>query len=92
MSKPDSNDSGGGQDNKFTVTVTFNGLSKQLEVNKNQATQALITHALALFNQSADAVGLFLGAAEIPAHGSVEAAGVTSGAILVLRPRQVRGG
>lgn len=92
MSKDDKEDRGGGQDNKFQITVSFNGINKPVEVNKNQAVQSVISRALELFQQSAGTVGLFLGGAELQPNVSVEAAGITPGAILLLRPRQVRGG
>jgi hypothetical protein len=92
MSNADKDGKGGGQDNKFQITVSFNGINKPLEVNKNQAVQSVISRALELFQQSAGTVGLFLGGAELQPNTSVEAAGITPGAILLLRPRQVRGG
>lgn len=92
MSNQDKDAQGGGQDSKFQITVSFNGINKPLEVNKNQAVQSVISRALELFQQSAGTVGLFLGGAELQPNVSVEAAGITAGAILLLRPRQVRGG
>lgn len=83
---------GGGQDDKFEVTVSFNGINKPLEVNNNQAVQSVISRALELFHQSGDTVGLFLGGTELQPHNSVEDVGITPGAVLILRPRQVRGG
>ena len=92
MSNADRDRQGGGQDNKFQITVSFNGINKPLEVNKNQDVQSVISRALELFQQSAGTVGLFLDGAELQPNTSVEAAGITPGAILLLRPRQVRGG
>jgi hypothetical protein len=82
--------------NKFAVTVTYNGLSKSLEVNRNQALNAVLQHALQLFGVTADpgSFRLLLEAtgAELNLHQSVEDAGVAAGTRLVLAPRVVSGG
>lgn len=83
---------GGGQDNKFTVTVSYGGVNKPLEVNRNQAVQSVIARTMELFHSPGGNLGLFLGAAELQPQQSVEQAGITAGAILLLRPREVRGG
>ncbi len=83
---------GGGQDNKFEVTVSFNGITKPLEVNRNQAVQSVIARAMALFHNPGGDLALFLGGAELQAGVSVEASGIQPGSALLLRPRQVRGG
>ena len=89
--KPDSADR-----NKFAVTVTYNGLGKSLEINRNEALNAVLQHALKLFGVTADPGGfrLLLEAtgAELNLHQSVEDAGVAAGTRLVLAPRVVSGG
>lgn len=82
--------------NKIAVTVTYNGLSKSLEVNRNQALNAVLQHALKLFGVTADPGGfrLLLEAtgAELNLNQSVEDGGVAAGTRLVLAPRVVSGG
>lgn len=82
--------------NKFAVIVTYNGLSKSLEVNRNQALNAVLQHALKLFGVTADPGGfrLLLEAtgAELNLNQSVQDAGVAAGTRLVLAPRVVSGG
>lgn len=85
-------DKGGGQDNKFSVIVSYGGVNKPLEVNRNQAVQSVIARTMELFHSPGGNLGLFLGAAELQPQHSVEQAGITVGAILLLRPREVRGG
>lgn len=82
--------------NKFAVTVTYNGLGKPLEVNRNQSLNAVLQHALKLFGVTADPGGFRLLAeatgAELNLNQSVEDAGVVAGTRLVLAPRVVSGG
>lgn len=82
--------------NKFAVTVTYNGLGKLLEVNRNQSLNAVLQHALKLFGVTADPGGFRLLAettgAELNLNQSVEDAGVVSDTRLVLAPRVVSGG
>jgi hypothetical protein len=89
--KPDSGDR-----NKFAVTVTYNGLSKSLEVNTNQVLDAVLQHSLKLFGVTADPGGFRLlietTGAELSLNQSVETAGVAAGTRLVLAPRVVSGG
>ena len=81
-----------GQNNKFTVTVTFGGINKPLEVNRNQSMQSVIARAMELFHSPAGNLGLYLGGTELLPHQSVEQAGITPGAVLLLRPRGSGGG
>jgi hypothetical protein len=82
--------------NKFPVTVTYNGLSKPLEVNRNEALNAVLQHALKLFGVTADPSGFRLlleaAGAELNLHQSVEDGGLAEGTRLVLAPRVVSGG
>ncbi|MCC6947018.1 MAG: hypothetical protein IT539_04545 [Bradyrhizobiaceae bacterium] len=83
---------GGGQDNKFEVTISYNGLAKTLEVNRNQAVQAVLSRSLELFASPTGDLRLFIGGTELQTNVSVEAAGIKPGSQLLLRPRRVRGG
>lgn len=83
---------GGGHDNKFEVTISFNGVNKTLDVNPNQQVQAVFEHALQLFGHPAGDLGLFIGANQVALNQSVEQAGIVAGTILLLRPPIVRGG
>lgn len=82
--------------NKFAVNVTYNGLGKLLEVNRNQSLNAVLQHALKLFGVAADPGGFRLlveaTGAELNLNQSVEDAGVTAATRLVLAPRVVSGG
>jgi uncharacterized protein DUF2604 len=82
--------------NKFAVTVTYNGLGKSLEVNRNQSLNAVLQHALKLFGVTADPGGFRLlveaTGAELNLNQSVEDAGVIADTRLVLAPRVVSGG
>ena len=80
------------EDNKFTVTVSYGGVNKPLDLNRNQTVQAVFTHAMKLFHSPGGELGLFIGTTELPLNVSVEQAGITPGVTLLLRPRQVRGG
>ena len=85
-------DKGGGQDNKFQVTVSYNGVNKPLEVNSNQSVQAVFARAMELFNQPGGDLALFIGANPVAVQQSVAEAGIVPGTILLLRPRNVGGG
>lgn len=92
MSDQDKDKDGKGQGNKFEVTVSFGGVDKPLEVNKNQAVEAVFNHAMQLFHSPGGDLGLFIGATELQRHLSVEQAGITPGVKLLLRPRRSQGG
>lgn len=85
-------DKGGGQDNKFQVTVSYNGISKPLEVNSHQQVQAVFARAMELFHNPGGDLALFIGANALAVHQSVAEAGIIAGTILLLRPRNVGGG
>lgn len=82
--------------NKFAVNVTYNGLCKLLEVNRNESLNAVLQHALKLFGVTADPGGFRLlveaTGAELNLNQSVEDADVTAATRLVLAPRVVSGG
>ncbi len=80
---------------KFQVSVIYNGLTRVLEVEPNERTQALLARAVALFGvqQGGHILSLFtLDNVEIPDNESVEQAHITPGEQLLLRPSRVRGG
>ena len=77
----------------FTVTITYNGLSKPFTVAPAQSVLSLIETALDAFDvrDNRHLQALYSPAGEL-ADGSLHAAGVNKGAHLLLRPSQVRGG
>lgn len=80
---------------KFQITITCNGINEVIEVNPNQAVEAVFRHALKAFDVQGDGEGLALFDAsnrELDRNASVHDAGITPGVTLVLRPRVVRGG
>ena len=83
-------------DQKFSVTVLFNGVPRSFEVEPNEAVQALLSRALQAFGITAQqhTYALFpVGSTtELPTHLSLKAAGVNPGEQLILRPRAVAGG
>ena len=80
---------------KFDITVIYNGVSKALVVNIEQAIQAVLQHAIALFGSlpNPHTLALFTeSGAELADNIHVREAGVIAGARLLLRPSAVRGG
>lgn len=81
---------------KFKVAVTYNGLTRDLEVNRRQAMQAVLERALGLFEitDPRNTMGLFDGSNNeySDLNASVEAAGLKPGQVVILRPRAARGG
>jgi hypothetical protein len=77
-----------------TVTVTFNGADRQITYNPKAAVQAILNHAKEQFGvQSNHLLSLFTETGtELPDDESADAAGVTSGELLILRQSTVRGG
>lgn len=81
--------------NKREVTVTYNGIDRDLPYNPQQAMQALLDHAMNEFGvrENRHTMALFTeDDVELPVEGSVKDAGVKPGQVLVLRPSRVRGG
>ena len=77
------------------LTVTYNGLDKELQYNPESAMNALLERSLKAFNitDNAHVMALWTTAGvELPIEGSVEDAGVRPDDVLVLRPSTVRGG
>jgi predicted CoA-binding protein len=80
---------------KVTVTVTYNGVDRVLEVNPHQAIQAVLEHAMNEFEITANRhmLALFRGTEElVDLAKSVEDYGIKQGDKLVLSQSQVRGG
>lgn len=77
------------------VTVTYNGVDKELRYQPNATMQALLDQSLDAFAVNANrhlmALWTEVGV-ELPITGSVREAGVKQGDLLVLRPSVVRGG
>jgi hypothetical protein len=81
--------------NQIDVAVVYNGVTKTIKVNLSQAVQAVLQHALDEFgiHQNRENFALFNASGqELNASSSAQDAGITAGAQLLLRPRQVRGG
>lgn len=80
---------------KDTVTVTYNGVDHDIDFNPRQAMQALLEHAMNVFEirENRHLMALFTkDGVELPVEGSVKDAGIKPGDVLVLRPSAVRGG
>lgn len=80
---------------KFVVAVVYNGITRQLEVQPEEQTQAVLSRAVALFGvqQGGHLLSLFTpDNIEITDSQSVEKAGISAGETLLLRPSTVRGG
>jgi hypothetical protein len=81
---------------KLSLRIAYNGVEKTLEgVNEHQQVQAVLEHALRLFNVTdrPHAQGLFReDGSEVSTGQSVEAAGLEEGTLLFLRPRIPQGG
>jgi hypothetical protein len=80
---------------KFAVDVVYNGVTKAVEVEPEEAVRALLQKAIAIFGitQNAHLLGLFRdNGIEVADNQSVESAGLKPGELLLLRPSVVRGG
>jgi len=81
--------------NLIEVQVSYNGVTKTIKVNLNQPVQAVLQHALNEFGIHQNRENFVLvnaGGQELNNDSSVQDAGITAGAQLLLRPRQVRSG
>lgn len=77
------------------VIVIYNGVEKELSYQPHAAVQALLEHARKEFGvqQNPHLLGLFTEQGqELNDQQSAEAAGITPGTRLLLRPSAVRGG
>jgi len=80
---------------KFAVAIVYNGITRQLEVQPEEQTQAVLARAVALFGvqQGGHLLSLFTpDNVEVSDNQSVENAGIVAGETLLLRPSTVRGG
>ena len=80
---------------KFAVEVTYNGVTKAIEVNLEERVQAVLQRAIAAFGitQNPHLLGLFReNGTEVPDNESVEGARLKPGELLLLRPSSVRAG
>lgn len=81
--------------NQIDVPIVYNGVTKTIKVNQNQAVQAVLQHALNEFGieQNRENFALFNGGGqELNNATSAQEAGIIAGLQLLLRPRQVRSG
>ena len=80
---------------QFEISIVYNGITKSVTVNPEQAVQAVLQHAVQVFGvtQNAHLLGLFTDqGVELSDAQSVENAGIVPGATLLLRPSAVRAG
>lgn len=88
-------DEDGGRDKSFDISVVYNGLSKSLEVSKDELIGSVLSKALAAFGNlpAPHTLGLFdAEGRELPDGQSVKDAKVKKGDRLLLRPSTVRAG
>src|SRR5260221_118312 len=81
--------------NQIEVTVAYNGVTKTIRVNLNEAVQALLQEGLSDFGIQQNRENFVLVNAsgqELNNSSSARDAGIAAGAQLLLRPRQVRSG
>lgn len=82
-------------DQKIEVEVSYNGVTKTIKANLNQATQAVFQHALNEFGVQQNEANLMLAGADgqpLDLNKSVKDNGIAAGARLQLLPRRVGGG
>jgi hypothetical protein len=80
---------------QFEISIVYNGVTKPITVNPEQAVQAVREHAIHAFGitQNPHLLSLFTDqGAELADTASVESAGIAPGATLLLRPSAVRAG
>lgn len=82
------------EQHRDTVTVTFNGVDKEIAYQPNATVQALLEHAKQAFGvQTNHLLSLFTEAGvELTDNQSARDAGIVPGALLVLRQSTVKGG
>ncbi len=81
--------------NLVEVTVAYNGVTKTIKVNLNEAVQAVLQQALNEFGIHQNRENFVLvnaGGQELNNGSSARDAGITADTQLLLRPRQVRSG
>ncbi len=80
---------------QFEISIVYNGITKSITVNPEQAVQAVREQAIHVFGvtQNPHLLGLFTDqGVELSDTQSVENAGITPGVTLLLRPSAVRAG
>ena len=81
---------------KFTIEITYNGLTKPLEVQAHETVQAALEQALNLFtiHDQRHLLAFYRedGSEVMPETLSLQEAQVTPGTDLALRPSRVKGG
>lgn len=92
--RPD-DDHGGGRDKSFEITVVYNGLTKPIEVSKDELISSVLAKAIAAFGNlpAPHTLALYDGEGrELPDGESVKDAKVKKGDRLLLRPSTVKAG
>jgi hypothetical protein len=81
---------------KFTIQVSYNGITKSLEVQAHETVQAALEQALNLFtiHDQRHLMAFFRedGSEVMPETLSLQGAQITPGTHLALRPSRVKGG
>jgi hypothetical protein len=81
---------------KFTIEVSYNGITKPLEVQPHETVQAALEQALNLFNihDQRHLMAFYRedGSEVMPETISLQEAHITPGTHLALRPSRVKGG
>ena len=80
---------------KFAVQIVYNGVTKPLEVERNQHITVVLQRAITLFAiaQNPHLLSLFRqDGSLVPEADTVERAGLKPGQVFLLRPNAVKGG
>ncbi len=79
---------------KREVVVTYNGVDKEIKYKRHEEAKALLDAAMDAFDvrENRHTMALWTETGELPIEGTVDAAGVRPGMLLILRPSAVRGG
>jgi len=84
-----------GRETKFAVEVSYNGITKSIQVESAERVTALLQRAIAAFGiaQNAHLLSLFRqDGSLVQENESVAQAGLKPGELLLLRPNVVKGG
>jgi len=84
-----------GNDKQFAVQIVYNGVTKPLEVERNQLVTVVLQRAITLFGitQNPHLLSFFRqDGSLVPEADTVERAGLKPGQVLLLRPNAVKGG
>jgi hypothetical protein len=83
------------RETKFAVEVSYNGVTKSIEVESEERVTSLLQRAISAFGitQNGHLLSLFRqNGSLVPENESVAQAGLKSGELLLLRPNVVKGG